>query len=70
MIVGDQSQQTTKKQEDRHMQSITEKAVAEQTSIKSVTNFFNQYGLGATLKNAGAYKQKGIAVAIIIKCMI
>ena len=52
------------------MQSITEKTLAEQSSIKSVTNFFNQYGLGAALKNAGAYKQKGTAVAIVVKYLI
>jgi len=60
----------TKNQEDRHMQSIAEKAVAEQSSIKSVTNFFTAYGLGAALKNAGAYKQKGIAVTVVVKYLI
>jgi hypothetical protein len=52
------------------MQSIAEKNIAEQSSIKSVTNFFSGYGLGPALKNAGAYKQKGIAVAIIVKYLI
>ena len=52
------------------MQSIAEKAIAEQSSIKSVSNFFNRYGLGSALKNAGAYKQKGIAVAVIVKYLI
>jgi len=52
------------------MQSITEKTIAEQSSIKSISNFFHEYGLGAALKNAGAYKQKGIAIATIIKYLI
>jgi len=52
------------------MQSITEKSFNEQSSIKSVSNFFIEYGLGAALKNAGAYKQKGIAVVTVIKYLI
>lgn len=52
------------------MQSIAEKTFAEQSSIKSVSNFFNQFGLGEALKNAGAYKQKGITVAIVVKYLI
>ena len=52
------------------MQSIAEKVSAEQSSIKSVSKFFSEYGLGTALKSAGAYKQKGIAVATIIKYLI
>jgi hypothetical protein len=52
------------------MQSIAEKTFAEQSSIKSVSNFFAEYGLGVALKNAGAYKHSGIAVVIIMKYLI
>lgn len=52
------------------MSSIAEKTIAEQSSIKSVSNFFSEFGLGAALKSAGAYKQSGIAVALLIKYLI
>jgi hypothetical protein len=52
------------------MQSIAEKTIAEQSSIKSVSNFFSEFGLGPALKSAGAYKQSGVAVAIVIKYLI
>ena len=52
------------------MQSISEKVISEQSSIKSVRKFFNDFGLGVALKNAGAYKQRGIAVAIVLKYLI
>jgi hypothetical protein len=60
----------SKIQEDCHMTIIAEKSYAEQSSIKSVSNFFNQYRLGSVLKSAGAYKQKGIAVSAIIQYLI
>ena len=49
------------------MYSISEKAYDEQSSIKSVSNFFQQYRLGKALKHANAYKQKGIPVSVIMK---
>ena len=52
------------------MLSIPEKEHAEQSSIKSVSNFFDRYKLGAILKNIGAYKQRGILVVTIIKYLI
>jgi hypothetical protein len=52
------------------MFSITEKNRAEQSSIKSVTNFYNQYRLGAIFKRFGAYKQKGIPVSTITQYLI
>jgi hypothetical protein len=52
------------------MNSIAEKACAEQSSIKSVSNFYSQYGLGKALKSAGAYKQRGILVSTVIQYLI
>ena len=52
------------------MFSISEKAWAEQSSIKSVSGFYDRYKLGATLKKSGAYKQKGVPVSAIIQYLI
>jgi hypothetical protein len=52
------------------MINISDKDHAEQSSIKSVSNFFDRYQLGKTLKSNGAYKQKGIPVSTIIKYLI
>ena len=52
------------------MSSIAEKTCAEQSSIKSVSKFFSQYKLGTSLKQAGAYKQKGISVSIIMQYLM
>ncbi|MCL1852261.1 MAG: hypothetical protein FWF88_04420 [Peptococcaceae bacterium] len=52
------------------MISISEKARAEQSTIKSVSHFYKQYQLGKALKNAGAYKQEGIPVAALIHYLI
>ena len=52
------------------MQSISEKSYAEQSTIKSVSHFYGQYRIGSELKSAGAYKQKGVPVATIIKYLI
>lgn len=57
-------------QEDRHMQSISEKTHAEQSSTKSVSRFFDQYRLGSALRNAGASKQKGVLASTILKYLI
>jgi hypothetical protein len=60
----------TKIQEGCHMYSIPEKAHAEQSSIKSVSNFYDKYRLGRALKAAGAYKGKGVPVSAVIKYLI
>jgi hypothetical protein len=52
------------------MNIITEKSYAEQSSIKSVATFFNQYRISYLLKRAGAYKQKGISVSAVVKYLI
>ena len=52
------------------MISIPEKARAEQSSIKSVSNFYDQYKLGTLLKKAGVYKQRGIPVSAIVQYLI
>ncbi len=52
------------------MQSITEKKQVEQSSIKSVSQFFSQYRLGSALKYAGVNKQKGVLAPIIMKYLI
>lgn len=52
------------------MSSITEKTYAEQSSIESVSNFYEKFGLSDALKKAGAYKQKGIAVSAVIQYLI
>lgn len=52
------------------MNSIAEKTYAEQSTIESVSRFYNNFGLGSALRNAGAYKQKGIAVASIMQYLI
>jgi hypothetical protein len=62
--------QNTIIQEDLDMISIPEKHYAEQTSIHNVSRFFQQYQLGKALKKTGAYKQKGIPVATIMKYLI
>jgi hypothetical protein len=57
-------------QEDRHMRIISEKTYSEQSSIKTVSNFFQHYQVGKALKGANAYKQKGIAVTVIMKYLV
>jgi len=52
------------------MSSIAEKTYAEQSSIESVSNFYEKFELGDALKKAGAYKQKGFAVSAIIQYLI
>jgi len=52
------------------MTSISEKSYDEKTTIKTISHFYSQYRLGARLKKAGAYKQKGIPVARIIQYLI
>jgi len=52
------------------MTSISEKSYDEKTTIKTISHFYTQYRLGARLKKAGAYKQKGIPVARIIQYLI
>jgi len=52
------------------MPSIAEKTYAEQSSIKSVSKFFSRYKLVTSLKQAGAYKQKGVSASIIIQYLI
>lgn len=52
------------------MNSIPEKTYAEQSSIRSVSNFYEHYQLGSALKRANVYKSKGIAVSVIIKYLI
>jgi hypothetical protein len=68
--VSAKNNKNTKIQEDRHMSIITQKTYDEQSSIKSVTWFFNYYNLGQALKKAGAYKQRGILVSIIIRYLL
>jgi len=52
------------------MLSITDKSHSEQSSIKSVSNFYTKYRLGNILKSAGAYKQKGTPVSTVIQYLI
>ena len=52
------------------MTSITEKNHFEQSSIKTVSHFCEEYGLGSALKRAGAYKTKGIPVIAVMKYLI
>jgi len=52
------------------MLSITEKNHFEQSSIKTVSNFCEQYKFSSALKRAGAYKTKGIPVIAVIKYLI
>lgn len=52
------------------MSIIPEKTYNEQSSIRTVTNFFRQYRLGSALKSANAYKQKGVPVTVIMKYMV
>ena len=52
------------------MLSIAEKTYAEQSSIKSVSRFFNRYKLGPALKRAGAYKRKGVAASMVMQYLI
>ena len=52
------------------MINIAEKTCAEQSSIKSVVNFWKKYKEGSALKHSGAYKQKGIPALTIIKYLI
>ncbi|MCL1817049.1 MAG: transposase, partial [Clostridiales bacterium] len=52
------------------MSIITEKTYAEQSTIKTISNFFKQYRLGSALKQAGAYKQKGIPVATVFMYLL
>lgn len=52
------------------MLSISEKMYAEQSSIKSVENFYDQFQLGSALKHANIYKGKGIPAVAIIKYLI
>ena len=52
------------------MNSISEKTYSEQSSIKSVSYFFQQYRLGMALKSANAYKEGGIAASVIMKYLI
>ena len=52
------------------MSSIAEKTYAEQSSIKSVSRFFNRYQIGSVLKNGGAYKQKGFSVIVIVMYLV
>jgi hypothetical protein len=49
---------------------ITEKTYDEQSSIKSVKNFFNHYNFGQSLRNAGACKQKGVPVIVIMRYLV
>ena len=56
--------------EDCHMSSIAEKTYAEQSSVESVSNFYEKYELGTALKRADAYKQKGIAASTVIQYLI
>jgi hypothetical protein len=52
------------------MFSISDKSQAAQSSINSVDRFCDHYKISAALKSAGAYKQKGVPVLIIIKYLI
>lgn len=52
------------------MTIITEKTYDEQTTIKSVSNFFNHFGFGKALRNAGAYKARGIMVSVILNYLV
>jgi hypothetical protein len=52
------------------MLSIPDKSYAEQSSIKSVTNFYREYRIGSDLKRAGAYKHKGVPVATVVMYLI
>ena len=52
------------------MLSISEKSNAEQSSIKSVANFYRQYRIGSDLKRAGAYKRKGVSVSTVVTYLI
>lgn len=52
------------------MNSISEKEYAEQSTIKSVVNFYDRFQMGHALKVANAYKTKGIPIAAIIKYLI
>ena len=65
-----QANKITRIQEDRHMSSIAEKIQAEQSSIDSVSSFFSKFRLGSALKQAGAYKHKGITVSAVIQYLI
>ena len=49
------------------MSSVAEKSHVEQSSIKYVSRFLRQYKIGADLKRAGAYKQKGVPVLLVLK---
>jgi hypothetical protein len=57
-------------QEDRHMYSIQEKTYLEQTVFASVNEFCRTFKIGKALKNAGAYKSRGIPVMHIIVYLI
>jgi len=52
------------------MSIITEKTYSEQSTAKTVSNFFKQYRLGSALKQAGAYKQKGVPVAAVFMYLL
>jgi hypothetical protein len=52
------------------MTSIAEKMYSEQSSIKSVSRFFNRFKLGSALRDSGAYKQTGTPTATILKYLI
>jgi hypothetical protein len=60
----------TNTQEDRHMYSIHEKTYLEQAVFASVNEFCNTFKISKALKNAGAYKSRGIPVMHIIVYLI
>jgi hypothetical protein len=68
--VSEQNKHNIRNQEGRHMSSIAEKAYAEQSSIKSVSRFFKRHQVGSVLRNAGAYKQKGFCVVVIVMYLV
>jgi len=52
------------------MHSISDKLACEQSSIRSVDIFCNQFNVGAALKKAHAYKSKGIHALSIVKYLM
>lgn len=52
------------------MSSISEKDYEEQVALKTVNVFFNTFNLSKTLKSAGIYRVRGVAVTVIIKYLV
>ena len=52
------------------MLSISEKYYAEQSSVRTVANFYHCYQIGSDLKRAGAYKSRGVPVSTVIMYLI